>query len=392
VRADQANLRAALELSLAESDTRACGLRIAADLWPWWIGSGLPAEGRRWLGRLIADDGAPPSPERAQALWTHGFLSAVDDDTAEARTLLARCRESALVLGDAASAAHALSTLGVADLFDGQVEEACVHLEAGIAAERLVPGSAPYLADALINLGLAYCYRGDLVAAREVLAEAGELCAEHGEVLLSSWALTFQALAALLGGRTDEAVALGRASLERKREIGNGQGVVWAVELVAWAAVEQGEVARAAVLLGACEARAEEFEPPFHGFPGMVEWHRHCVARAGEALGAAALAAAFDRGSRLSIEELTAAVLDEAADGQHQAADDAALGEPPLTPREREIAQLVATGRTNREIADSLVISPRTVDTHVQRILTKLDFTSRHQVVALLAGRNTIVT
>lgn len=51
-----------------------------------------------------------------------------------------------------------------------------------------------------------------------------------------------------------------------------------------------------------------------------------------------------------------------------------------LSPREREIAAHVASGRSNREIAELLVISERTVDTHVQNILTKLDLHSRVQV------------
>ncbi len=53
-----------------------------------------------------------------------------------------------------------------------------------------------------------------------------------------------------------------------------------------------------------------------------------------------------------------------------------------LTPREREIAALVAGGATNRHIARSLVLSERTVDTHVQNILAKLDFQSRMQIAA----------
>jgi DNA-binding NarL/FixJ family response regulator len=51
-----------------------------------------------------------------------------------------------------------------------------------------------------------------------------------------------------------------------------------------------------------------------------------------------------------------------------------------LTRKELEIAQLVSEGHTNREIADKLVISERTVDNHVQHILTKLDFHRRSQI------------
>jgi DNA-binding NarL/FixJ family response regulator len=51
-----------------------------------------------------------------------------------------------------------------------------------------------------------------------------------------------------------------------------------------------------------------------------------------------------------------------------------------LSARELEVSRLVAQGQSNREIADTLVLSPRTVEGHVGRILTKLDFTSRIQL------------
>ena len=51
-----------------------------------------------------------------------------------------------------------------------------------------------------------------------------------------------------------------------------------------------------------------------------------------------------------------------------------------LTRREVEVARLVAQGRSNREIADEFVLSERTVESHVQHILTKLSFTSRTEI------------
>ena len=53
-----------------------------------------------------------------------------------------------------------------------------------------------------------------------------------------------------------------------------------------------------------------------------------------------------------------------------------------LTTREREIAGMIAHGKSNREIADVLVVSERTVETHVGNILAKLGFGSRSQIAA----------
>ncbi|RYE42349.1 MAG: LuxR family transcriptional regulator [Hyphomicrobiales bacterium] len=56
-----------------------------------------------------------------------------------------------------------------------------------------------------------------------------------------------------------------------------------------------------------------------------------------------------------------------------------------MTTRERQVADLIAQGLTHRAIANTLVISPRTAQGHVERILTKLGFTSRAQGAASFA-------
>ena len=58
-----------------------------------------------------------------------------------------------------------------------------------------------------------------------------------------------------------------------------------------------------------------------------------------------------------------------------------------LTAREREVAALVAQGKTSREIADLLVVSERTAEGHVSNILGRLGFTSRAQIAAWVVER-----
>ncbi len=57
-----------------------------------------------------------------------------------------------------------------------------------------------------------------------------------------------------------------------------------------------------------------------------------------------------------------------------------------LTRRELEVAALIASGMTNRQIAERLVISRRTAEGHVERILAKLGFAARSQVAAWFSG------
>jgi non-specific serine/threonine protein kinase len=63
----------------------------------------------------------------------------------------------------------------------------------------------------------------------------------------------------------------------------------------------------------------------------------------------------------------------------------APAADSPLSRREGEVAGLIAQGLSNRAIAESLVLSVRTVDGHVERILAKLGFGSRAQVAAWVA-------
>ena len=58
-----------------------------------------------------------------------------------------------------------------------------------------------------------------------------------------------------------------------------------------------------------------------------------------------------------------------------------------LTERELQVAELVAAGMSNRAVAARLVLSPRTIDGHLERILAKLDFTSRTQIAGWVAER-----
>jgi DNA-binding SARP family transcriptional activator len=60
------------------------------------------------------------------------------------------------------------------------------------------------------------------------------------------------------------------------------------------------------------------------------------------------------------------------------------LGNRPLTSRERQISQMVASGLTNQRIASALGLSARTAETHVGRILRKLGVSSREQVTLIV--------
>ncbi len=75
--------------------------------------------------------------------------------------------------------------------------------------------------------------------------------------------------------------------------------------------------------------------------------------------------------------------------GQLQAQPAAApAGESPLRPRELEVARLVARGLTNKQTGQTLHVSERTAENHVQHILTKLGLRNRSQIAAWASGEH----
>ena len=153
------------------------------------------------------------------------------------------------------------------------------------------------------------------------------------------------------------------------------------IELLAWIAASGGEARRAAALLATADSVWALIGTTIAAFGPALGMHRDgCEARVRAALSPPELAAASRLARLPTVEAAIASILDQPA------AEPAAAGQPrpasPLTAREREIAALVAEGLSNRAIAARLVISTRTVDGHVERILAKLGFSSRAQVAA----------
>jgi DNA-binding CsgD family transcriptional regulator len=128
------------------------------------------------------------------------------------------------------------------------------------------------------------------------------------------------------------------------------------------------------------------------GFPAMSGARAERYLAPARRLGEPAIARLWAQGLAMSSDEAVALALGapQAEAGGRDTATLAAVGAykvttaPPgmLTPREREVAALVAGGSSNKAIAEELVISPATAARHVANILAKLGFTSRTQIAA----------
>jgi DNA-binding CsgD family transcriptional regulator len=195
-------------------------------------------------------------------------------------------------------------------------------------------------------------------------------------------AYVYGALAAADLGRYDDlAVLLNRLEPFRgEHAVGNGVAYLGPVELaLGRGAVALGRLDRAIDDLAVAAEQADRAGAP--GFLAEARYHLATALLARNGPGdhdrAQPAARDADRLARAlgmaAYADRTGALLARLGRGRWPAA---------LSPREAEVAKLVAEGLTNRQIAQRLVISERTAQNHVQHILTKLGFTTRSQIAA----------
>ena len=145
---------------------------------------------------------------------------------------------------------------------------------------------------------------------------------------------------------------------------------------------------RAAQLLGASERMWRAMHTSLSSFRTLHDFHDQSLSQVRERLGDRAFDVAFRRGAELSTAEAVAMAVERpGVPAPRAAAPPSRLNELGLTRREREVAELIAEGLSNREIATRLVVAQRTAEGHVENILSKLGFTSRAQVAGWLAAQ-----
>ncbi|MDQ4127662.1 MAG: helix-turn-helix transcriptional regulator, partial [Actinomycetota bacterium] len=150
---------------------------------------------------------------------------------------------------------------------------------------------------------------------------------------------------------------------------------------------EQARPEHAARLWGAAEALREAIGMNLSPFDRTHSRYEERLAAARSLMDEGSWEAAWAEGRAMGPEEAIEYALSEGVAVPVSEPKDAG-GSGVLAPREREVAALVARGLTNRQIAAELVISERTVHTHVRRILRKLGLASRSQITAWVMGRS----
>ncbi|KXF51357.1 protein kinase [Rhodococcus sp. SC4] len=373
---EQSNLREALELCM--TDTPDIGLRIATALFPFWLSQSLFGEGRRWLDRLLAQDPERPTVERVKALHADSMLAELQGEIPVGVALVAQGRALADQSTDPMIHAMVAYSDGALALFSGDPRRASSYLQRALATFGARQGHLLHIG-ALQMLGSAHELLGEMDQALECYEQVLAITEARGESMYRAYALWGMGIAVWRRGDAVRAARLLEQSLRLARQVNNPRTVATCLEVLAWISAGEGDAHRAIVLMAAAEELGTAIGSVGVVFPTMLIDHEQCERSSRRALGERAFEAARSEGRRLGLDAAVAYALGERAPGPTASADGTS---PKLTKRERQVADLVTEGLTNKEIAARLVISPRTAQGHVEHLLTKLGFTSRAQIAA----------
>jgi non-specific serine/threonine protein kinase len=384
MRPDLPNIRVALDFCLTEPGQAQPGLQIASALQYYWLFYGLLREARQWLTRALKLD-PRPTVIRSKALAAAAFILLLQGDTDGALALRDEGNALARRLGDGRALAHATHVCGMAAWAQGDLHDAVPLLTEALERARTDGDDPTETFIDLLFLAMTTALLGDgssAARAAETLAAAQSAGAEWS-IAWGQWALGLHHFAQ---GGNQHATGLFQDALRLHRTFSNQWGYAWCTEALAWTAATDQQYERASRLLGATETNLRAIGG-MGGFKLFAAAHKRCEARLRHAVGDDAYAAAGQRGADLSLDQAVAYALGE------QAATPSAASSPTrapgvLTPRERQVAELIAQGLTNKQIATKLVIAPRTAEGHVENILTKLGFTSRTHIATWAAAGN----
>lgn len=433
------NLRAALRYLLERGGVAIAARIFGGAFWHFWLYRGYLTEGRTILERILAQF-SERTPVRAWVLLNAGLSARFQGDSTQAAILLEEGLALSRTLSEPQLIAYFLYSLGELRYSRGDYEQATTLYEESLPLLReqrdkvvlplaLSRWSQILLAQGEYERGRALCEEG-LALAREmgspdkiassltdlatVLLEQGNdeqvraLCEESlviwqqlGHKAGCAHTLTILGRLALQQGDVERATRRYQESLVLRQEAGEQEGIAAALEGLARVAAIQGQPRSAAQLYGAAEAQRTALGTPLP--PGERASHEHAVAAVRADLNETTFAQAWAEGQAMPLGQAMAealqmrdlftsppeppTVLATPAISQAGATRTSLFG---LTARELEVLQLVSLGLTDPQIAEKLVISPRTVEAHVRSFLNKLGVNSRTAATRAAIAHNLV--
>jgi predicted ATPase/class 3 adenylate cyclase/DNA-binding CsgD family transcriptional regulator len=303
---------------------------------------------------------------RADNLAIQGVALAYQGETGAARAAADAAAEAAAELGGLA-AGTAYAGLAVAALAAGDLETAQDATEKAGQHWSVLPAMTAMLRAYFAQAALA---GGDLIAARREADDA--VTTMTGWWLM--WALTVRARVAIAQGEPEQAERDAHDALAIGTSLQAYLGISDTLECLADLTGDGGSAREAARLFGAAHGIRQRIgEVRFKIYDAGYE---ASVAVVRTALGNNDFDAAWAEGAALSTDEAIAYA--QRGRGERKRPTS---GWASLTPTERDVVRLVSEGLGNKDIATRLFVSPRTVQTHLTHVYTKLGLTSRVQLV-----------
>jgi non-specific serine/threonine protein kinase len=387
------NVRSAMEWSEAASafpeyaDVAIdAGLRLGSALWHFWDLRGQPSELRVRLLALL-DSGKHRPFVRAKALHAAAYLTFMHSNAREGSRLAAEALALGAELADPFLRASASVGVALGMLRVGDAAGATRQCEQSLAFCRAA-GDRRGAYYSLYGLAEVARAQGDIDRAIALMEEAHVLTREQADSWSIAFALSILGNLNLQAGDSARAEALQKESLALRHAIGDGVGIGHSLDRLGWVANVRGHALRAARLWGAGDAIRRRVGAAPHP-QWQVELERHVTA-VRTRLGDGAFDNAWAEGGALDLEQAVAYALGAEASESPRltaASEPRSVDLAELSPRERDVALLIAQGATNRAIAEELVISERTAEGHVERIRGKLGFQSRAQIAAWVVER-----
>ena len=381
--AEHDNLRSALAWLDSTGDTEAI-VRLAGAIFPFWYVHDDLREGVSWLERTKVDADEIPVAVRARALLGAGMLAHYMADDLRAVPWLEASLELHRTVDDQWGMAFGLLILGIAAEDSGEYTVAAAHFSESLDYAQSVDN--PVITGLLLlHLGIVAWGQGDHARAREFASRALQVQrTADGMIYAGSESIGFLGLLACEQGDLPQSVELQRESMVLELESGYNEMVAVNLANVAMLALATGRPTCAARLFGAAAGQREAISNPFK-LPERSVYERGADA-AREMLGDD-FVVAWDAGRAFSPAEAVAdafAALDEIGSlvmpGAPASTDSGLVAG--LTSRELEVLRLLVAGGSNREIADALFVSPRTVQAHLANLFGKLDVHTRAGAVA----------
>jgi non-specific serine/threonine protein kinase len=364
---EQANIRLALGWSMVEQPDYA--MRLVAAMGSYWHMRRHLAEGVEWLDQAL-EMATPSRDARAAALWTRARMHWRHGDYPAAKRDAEECAGLSRELGLELELGGALTVLGLVSGAEGNFGEAeRLHEEALQLARETQDHEG--VVRGLNNLAMFASDRGDNARAQRLLGEAVDRTKVAGDRVTTANVLDSLGRVTLVLGEVAMARRHYQESLEMSEKFEDSLNLAESLEGIALVFLAEGDASSAVKMIAA--ANAVRAVTGVHAMPAWRVTVERGITAARAEIGTQASDAAWHEGSGMNIQDAV-----RYARGAPPAATPARRN--PLTPREKEVAILIAEGLTNAAIAQRLRMAVRTADAHVEHIRNKLGIRSRSQI------------